>query len=744
MKKSMKCKKLVAIAMTAAMFLSAGMSVFAGKSTVKKRGDSVSVRTNHSYSDDDDWDDDDWDEDEDYDPDQCGKNIRWSLDENTGTLTLTGSGNMWDFDFTAINLFGWAYDYENERYISDKVKKVVFNGNITSIGASAFATCRNLKSIDIPNTVKKIGWNAFAGSGVSEINIPSSVSSIDFPIDNGSFIIDDDDNFIELESLMTRINVDSNNTRFSSIDGVLFNKDKTEIVSYPEGRKGDYTIPSSVKYINKDAFCYSNISNIFIPNSVMIIRECAFYSCTGLKNVIIPNSVTVIEGGAFAECSSLENVTIPKSIEAIGMGAFVWYDEDGEISAVKDIYYEGSEAEWNSIRTVNFLYEEGDDSDFHDNYKDSTIHFNYQPTAAVSITQQPANQTINLGDSVKLTVKAEGADLSYQWYFKKAGQTAWSVWKGHTRATETATPNATWNGIQLYCEVKDSSGNTVNSEAAKITVKLPLSVTQQPANQTVKLGDSIKLSVKAEGTGLSYQWYFKKSGQTAWSVWKTRTHATETVTPNATWNGIQLYCQVKDNAGNTVKSDAAKITVLIPAKVTQQPASQTVKLGDSLTLSVKAEGTGLKYQWYFKKAGQTAWSVWKGRTGASETVTPNATWDGIQLYCEVKGNYGNTVKSDAAKITVTQPLKITQQPTNQTVSLGNSIKVTVKAEGKGLTYQWYFKKKGQTSWSVWKGRTHASETVTPNATWNGIQLYCEVTDSAGTKANSGVATITVK
>ena len=58
MKKSMKCKKLVAIAMTAAMFLSAGMSVFAGKSTVKKRGDSVSVRTNHSYSDDDDWEDD--------------------------------------------------------------------------------------------------------------------------------------------------------------------------------------------------------------------------------------------------------------------------------------------------------------------------------------------------------------------------------------------------------------------------------------------------------------------------------------------------------------------------------------------------------------------------------------------------------------------------------------------------------------------------------------------------------------
>ena len=368
----------------------------------------------------------------------------------------------------------------------------------------------------------------------------------------------------------------------------------------------------------------------------------------------------------------------------------------------------------------------------------------YQPVdpPVLQITRQPESQTVELGNSITLSVQAEGIGLRYQWYYKKVGQESFSPYR--TGATETVTPTASWNGIQLYCVVTDATGSSVTSDTVTVNVTQELKITQQPAGQTVKLGDSITLGVKAEGTGLSYQWYFKKAVQTAWSVWNGRTHASETVTPNATWNGIQLYCQVKDNAGNTVKSDAAKITVLIPAKVTQQPASQTVKLGDSLTLSVKAEGTGLKYQWYFKKAGQTAWSVWNGRTHASETVTPNATWDGIQLYCEVKGSYGNTVKSDAAKITVTQPLKITQQPASQTVTLGNSIKLTVKAEGKGLTYQWYFKKKGQTSWSVWKGRTHASETVTPNATWNGIQLYCKVTDSAGTKVNSSVATITVK
>ena len=85
-------------------------------------------------------------------------------------------------------------------------------------------------------------------------------------------------------------------------------------------------------------------------------------------------------------------------------------------------------------------------------------------------------------------------------------------------------------------------------------------ITVQPVSQTMALGDTIQLSVKAEGVGLTYQWYFKKAGQTAWNKWKGRTHATETVTPNATWNGIKLYCEIKDGAGDSVKSDTVTVS----------------------------------------------------------------------------------------------------------------------------------------------------------------------------------------
>ncbi len=186
----------------------------------------------------------------------------------------------------------------------------------------------------------------------------------------------------------------------------------------------------------------------------------------------------------------------------MGRGVFSWsdcdfgYNEDDEDDdyshyvSVKDIYYEGTKAEWNSIRThIYFDYDTekdiyaGDvvidewgesyqyDGDFHDDYADSTIHFNYKPAAALAITQQPTSQTVKLGNSLKVSVKAEGIGLSYPWYYKKAGQTSWSVWKGRTGASETVTPNATWNGMQLYCVVKDSSNASVKSNTITVTVK---------------------------------------------------------------------------------------------------------------------------------------------------------------------------------------------------------------------------------------------------------------------------------
>ena len=182
----------------------------------------------------------------------------------------------------------------------------------------------------------------------------------------------------------------------------------------------------------------------------------------------------------------------------------------------------------------------------------------------------------------------------------------------------------------------------------------PITITSQPKSQTVIKENAVTVSVSAQGTGLQYQWYYKKKGQDSFSVWKGRVNAKETVTPNDTWDGIQLRCLIKDSSGNSVTSEAATITFVSEPRVIGQPESCQIRFGDKITVSVSASGEELEYQWYFKKMGQSAFSLWKNRTHSTETATPNDTWNGIQLVCEVTDKYGNTVRSDAAVITFIQ------------------------------------------------------------------------------------------
>lgn len=117
--------------------------------------------------------------------------------------------------------------------------------------------------------------------------------------------------------------VDENNPAFASVDGVLFNKDKTELIRFPqESEKTSYTIPDSVTTVGCRAFynCW-NLSNISIPDSVTDIYKGAFSSC-GITTAIIPESVAKIEDSTFYYCYDLTSVTIPNSVTTIGDSAF--------------------------------------------------------------------------------------------------------------------------------------------------------------------------------------------------------------------------------------------------------------------------------------------------------------------------------------------------------------------------------------------------------------------------------------
>ena len=177
--------------------------------------------------------------------------------------------------------------------------------------AGCFQDCRSIKNIIIPSSVSTIGESAFSGcTSLSSVFIGSGVKELDKR------------GFYGCDSL-AEITVDEKNANYSSLDGVLFNKDKTNVIICPNGKKGTYSLPNKVTKISSYAFCNcSGLTSVTIPNSVTSIENYAFDDCTGLTNIAIPNSVTSIGYSAFSGCTGLTSVTIPNSVTSIGNYAF--------------------------------------------------------------------------------------------------------------------------------------------------------------------------------------------------------------------------------------------------------------------------------------------------------------------------------------------------------------------------------------------------------------------------------------
>ena len=208
-----------------------------------------------------------------------------------------------------------------------RIKKYIDNGSktvdipstidgykVTEIGYSAFHGCTGLTSVTIPNSVTEIGEGAFSGcTGLTSVTIPNSVTNISLPTHT----------FWGCTGLKS-ITVDKNNKNYTSVDGVLFNKNKTKILIYPRAKSSSsYVIPSSVTKIGYSAFSgCTGLTSVTIPSSVTKIGYWAFEDCTGLESVTIPNSVTKIDEFVFIGCTSLKSVTIPSSVTEIGDSAF--------------------------------------------------------------------------------------------------------------------------------------------------------------------------------------------------------------------------------------------------------------------------------------------------------------------------------------------------------------------------------------------------------------------------------------
>ena len=208
-----------------------------------------------------------------------------------------------------------------------ELKQVNMPESMTAIGDCAFYGCDSIESVIVPKGVTQIGdWIFYGCASLTSVSIPDSVIDIQL-------------NAFEKCVALNEINVDEMNKAYKSDSGVLLNKNETELILYPAGKKETtYNIPDSVVTINNGAF--ENVSVI--------------------ESIIIPNSVVNIERFAIYNCKLLASVSIPLSVKNIGDYAFGYYQGDhfetSKISNFKIECYSGTAGE-QYAKDNGFAYE---------------------------------------------------------------------------------------------------------------------------------------------------------------------------------------------------------------------------------------------------------------------------------------------------------------------------------------------------------------------------------------------------
>ena len=150
---------------------------------------------------------------------------------------------------------------------------------------------------------------------------------------------------------MTTINVEDGNPAYSSIDGVLFNKDQTELIKCPRGKQGAYVIPNTVKGIGDNAFRSCRLTNVTIPNSVETIGREAFVSCSGLTSVTLPSSLTSMGAYVFAYCRNITSVV--SHIEIPFEHPWAFYEMNNQATLYVPV---GTLEKYKALRAWNYNY----------------------------------------------------------------------------------------------------------------------------------------------------------------------------------------------------------------------------------------------------------------------------------------------------------------------------------------------------------------------------------------------------
>ncbi len=569
-------------------------------------------------------------------------------------------------------------------------------GGAVTIGESAFTNCSALAELTLPDSVRSVGREAFYGCHLLRaVTFGSGLAELDARA------------FYWCTGLEAYI-CTGTNPNFATENGLLYSSDFTRLIRVPEGFRGVCVVKNTVTDVDAGAFSdCSQLTGAVLGDKVRTIGRYAFGDCYNMHRVALGKALTSVGDGAFGNTSAKqlddvwytgtdsqwlaitvgenntaldratlhmvtkpvmafqpEDVTAKPEERVIFSAAVVggepvqlqWYyrSADGKTTGVSKMV--GSDT--NNLRVPATAARNGQQYRMMARMKDGTVLYSDWATLYVTpdlaITGQPADVRGTVGQRAQFTVTAVSSDtVSYRWQYRAAGTSVWrdSSLNGHDAATLTVPITVARNGQQYRCLVS-GAGKTITSDTATLTIR-PV-ITKQPHDITAPIGESAWFKVAAAGTGLTYQWQYKTTEQG--STWKNsgmpgNREPVLKVPTTAARNGQQYRCVITDAYGETKWSEAATLRARLV--ITGQPKSVTARSGDPVTLTVKASGAGLIYQWqYLDDNGNWKYSGLSGATTATLTMTMGASRDGTSYRCRIRDRNGVEIYSDVATLTL--------------------------------------------------------------------------------------------
>lgn len=343
--------------------------------------------------------------DYDYGVTVSDKNMFAYSENDDGTVTITG-GNIVtpkleipaELEGKKVSAIGMNA-FTGNNVITD----LVIPEGVTTLNWYSFNTCKNLETVTLPDSLEFIdSWAFERCSKLKTINVPANVTRIN----GGAFA---------QNSSMTSITCDPANKNYVSVDGVLFTKDMKELVAYPGGIQGGYTVPATVNHIGDAAFYGAlGLDSVTILGNLDFIGFEAFAECSKLTDVAIRDGVNYVGYWAFRGCDGIKTLTVPQSVTNIGNQAFGFAYADQKMSGFSLRGYKDSAVNFYAIRhDIPFVCigeASEDNKPFDkDNAKESEVETNPDTPEDEKITTIIATPAFNMKDKSEAGV---GLDLS--------------------------------------------------------------------------------------------------------------------------------------------------------------------------------------------------------------------------------------------------------------------------------------------------------------------------------------------